>query len=69
MLLPQPVFMKLCQGIPRSGDKNLIFYFILVSFGFANLIECVLEGSFLVWQTRYFRISSKYSAHNIVLRW
>lgn len=26
------VLVKLCQGIPRSGDKNLMFYFKLVSY-------------------------------------
>lgn len=39
------VLVKLCQGIPRSEDKNLIFYFIKVLFGFANLLKHVLEGS------------------------
>lgn len=28
--LTASVLVKLYQGIPRSGDKNLIFYFILV---------------------------------------
>lgn len=39
------VLVKLWLGVPRSGIKNLIFYFILVQFGFANLIKHVLEGS------------------------
>lgn len=43
--LPAHVPVKLWQATPRSGDKNLIFYFVLVQFGFANLTKHALEGS------------------------